>query len=289
MDKLKRKISAYGRLMRLHRPIGTLLLLWPVLWALWIASAGIPDMHILTVFLIGTIGMRSAGCVINDYADRNIDAHVTRTQDRPLAQNEVSAREALTLFLCLVLLCGALVLSMNRLTIGLSFVAVVLAAIYPFMKRFTYLPQIFLGAAFGWGVPMSFAAVNDNVPPLAFAIMASAVLWALIYDTQYAMVDRDDDVKIGVKSTAILFAEADTFFVATFQVLMLLGLFLIGREAQLGWTFSLALVLCALLAAYQQRLIHNREPQACFKAFMNNNWYGAVVFAGIAAHYALNA
>jgi len=286
MNKLKSRLSAYARLMRLHRPIGTLLLLWPVLWALWIAAEGIPDLRVLLVFVAGTFTMRSAGCVVNDFADRRIDGHVRRTRDRPLATGEVGAREALVLATALVLLSGCLVLTMNRLTVYLSFVAVALAIIYPFMKRYTYLPQIFLGAAFGWGVPMAFAAQTNSVPPIAWAIMACAVLWAMIYDTQYAMVDREDDLKIGVKSTAILFDDADTAFIAGFQLLMLIGLALIGREAHLGWRYSLALVGCCVLAAYQQSLIRDREPEKCFAAFMNNNWYGAVVFLGIAAHYA---
>ena len=281
------RLIGYAHLMRLHRPIGTLLLLWPMLWALWIAAEGVPDTYVLAVFILGTIGMRSAGCVMNDFADRHIDGHVRRTRDRPLATGVVSAREALVLFIVLVAACGALVLTLNRLTILLSFVAVALAVIYPFMKRYTYIPQVVLGAAFGWAVPMAFAAQTNTVPNTAWTIMAAAVLWALIYDTQYAMVDREDDMRIGVKSTAILFAEHDTTFIAAFQVLMIVGLALIGREADLGWPYSAALAVCAALAIHQQRLIRRREPAACFAAFMNNNWYGAVVFCGIAASYAL--
>lgn len=279
---------AYAQLMRLHRPIGTLLLLWPVLWALWIAAEGVPDMKVLVVFVLGTLSMRSAGCVINDIADRNIDGHVARTKVRPFARGAVSVREALVLFFVLVALSAALVATMNRLTIILSFVGIVLAVIYPFMKRYTYLPQIFLGAAFGWGVPMAFAAQTNSVPPVAWAMMAAAVLWAMIYDTQYAMVDRDDDSRIGVKSTAILFGDADRTFIAAFQIMLLSGLVLIGRTAHLGWPYSAGLAACAALAVYQQRLIRERIPARCFAAFMNNNWYGACVFAGIAAHYALS-
>ena len=286
-DHLKDRTLAYARLMRLHRPIGTLLCLWPVLWALWIAAAGLPDPRVLLVFVLGTFSMRSAGCVINDFADRNIDGHVKRTQGRPLATGEVSAREALILFAVLVLLSGALVLTMNSLTIQMAFVGVALAIIYPFMKRYTYLPQIFLGMAFGWGVPMAFAAQTDAVPNIAWAMFASAILWAMIYDTEYAMVDREDDLKLGMKSTAILFDDSDRTFILGFQILMLLGLALIGREARLGWPYTAALFVCGGMALYQQYLIHGREPEKCFKAFMNNNGYGAVVFFGIAASYAL--
>jgi len=286
-DHLKDRTLAYTRLMRLHRPIGALLCLWPVLWALWIAAAGLPDPQVLVVFVVGTFSMRSAGCVINDFADRNFDGHVKRTRERPLATGEVSAREALILFTVLVLISGALVLTMNRLTIQMAFAGVALAIIYPFMKRHTYLPQIFLGMAFGWGVPMAFAAQTNAVPNIGWAMFASAVLWAMIYDTQYAMVDRDDDLKLGLKSTAILFDDADRTFILGFQIMMLLGLALIGREADLGWPYTAALFTCAGMALYQQFLIHGRKPEKCFKAFMNNNGYGAVVFCGIAASYAL--
>jgi 4-hydroxybenzoate polyprenyltransferase len=286
-DRLSNRALAYARLARLHRPIGTLLLLWPVLWALWIAAAGVPDTPVLIIFVLGTLSMRSAGCVINDFADRDIDAHVKRTKDRPLATRSVSVAEALILFAVLVAISAALVLTMNRLTIQMSFVGVALAIIYPFMKRHTYIPQIFLGAAFGWGVPMAFAAVTNSVPNIAWAVMAAAVLWAMIYDTEYAMVDRDDDLELGLKSTAILFDDADRAFIGAFQIIMLFGLALIGREADLGWPYLVALIVCAGMAAYQQYLIHGREPEKCFKAFMNNNWYGAVVFIGVAASYGL--
>ncbi len=286
-DHLIDRAQAYGRLMRLHRPIGTLLLLWPVLWALWIAAAGVPDLQVLAVFLLGTLSMRSAGCVINDYADRNIDAHVERTKDRPFATETVSATEALVLFAALVAVSATLVLTMNRLTIELAFGGVALAIIYPIMKRHTYLPQIFLGVAFGWGVPMAFAAQTNSLPNITWAVMAAAVLWAMIYDTEYAMVDRDDDLRLGMKSTAILFDDADRTFIAAFQCMMLFGLAIIGREARLGWPYVVALLVCAGMAAYQQYLIHDRTPEKCFDAFMNNNWYGAVVFAGIAGSYGL--
>ena len=229
--------------------------------------------------------MRSAGCVINDYADRDFDGHVRRTRDRPLPQGQVTKREALFVFFVLLALCGALVTFTNRLTMLLSLMGALLAVIYPFMKRYTYLPQVFLGAAFGWGVPMAFAAQTNTVPKLAWALMSVTVLWALIYDTQYAMVDREDDLRLGIKSTAILFDDMDRTFIAVFQVLMLCGLILIGRDAGLGWPYWAALGGCLGLAIHQQRLIHTREPDQCFAAFMNNNWYGAVVFAGIGLSY----
>ena len=288
-DHLKDRADVYARLMRLHRPIGTLLLLWPVLWGLWIAAEGIPDAQVLLVFLLGTLSMRSGGCVINDFADRNIDGHVKRTRDRPLATGRVSVKEALILFTLLVAISALLVLTMNHLTVKLAFVGVALAIIYPFSKRYTYIPQIFLGAAFGWGIPMAYAAQTNSVPNLAWAVMATTVLWAMIYDTQYAMVDREDDIKLGLKSTAILFDDSDRSFIGAFQILMLLGLILIGREAQLAWPYALALVVCAGMAVYQQFLIRNRDPADCFKAFMNNNWYGAVVFIGVATSYGLRA
>ena len=283
----KSQLLSYAKLMRLNRPIGTLLLLWPVLWALWIAAAGVPDADVLVVFILGTIGMRSAGCVINDYVDRDFDGLVQRTKDRPLATGSVSGKEALILFSALILGCGLLVVQMNDLTVRLAFAGVGLAIIYPFMKRYTYLPQIFLGVAFGWGIPMAFAAQIYEVPSIAWALMATAVLWALIYDTQYAMVDRDDDIKIGLKSTAILFDDADREFVGAFQILMIFSLAIIGRQAELGWPYTIALITCAGLALYQQKMIHRRNPEHCFKAFLNNNWYGAVVFVGIACSYAV--
>lgn len=286
-ERFSNRAASYARLMRLHRPIGTLLCLWPVLWALWIAAAGIPDIKVLVVFVAGTLSMRSAGCVINDFADRKIDGHVKRTRDRPFATGSVSVTEALILFAVLIAISAGLVLTMNRLTIQLAFVGVALAIVYPFMKRHTYLPQIFLGAAFGWGVPMAFAAQTNALPNITWAVFAAAVVWAMIYDTQYAMVDREDDLKLGVKSTAILFDDADRTFIGAFHVLMLLGLALIGRDARLGSPYDVALLVCAGMACYQQFLIRHREPEKCFKAFMNNNWYGAVVFAGIVASYAL--
>jgi len=273
--------------MRLNRPIGILLLLWPVLWALWIAAGGLPSLSVLTVFVVGTVLMRSAGCVINDYADRDFDGHVRRTRERPLATGELSPRFALRLFAALVLAAGVLVLSQNLLTIALAFVALPLAAIYPFMKRYTYLPQVWLGAAFAWAVPMSFAAQTGSVPPLAWLMLSAVVLWVLVYDTEYAMADRDDDLRIGIKSTAILFADADRAVIAILQTLMLVDLLLIGAQADLGIWFHLSLLVVAGMFGWQQWLIRAREPAPCFAAFMHNNWVGAVIFAGIAADYAL--
>ncbi len=271
--------------MRLDRPIGIFLLLWPTLWALWIASEGSPDLLVLLVFVSGVVLMRSAGCVINDYADRHFDPHVERTSDRPIAAGRVRPREALALFAVLCLTAFGLVLLMNRLTIMLSFIGVVLAALYPFMKRFTHLPQVFLGAAFGWAVPMAFAAQTGGVPKVAWLLFVATVLWATAYDTMYGMVDREDDLKIGVKSTAILFGEADRAIIATLQVLLLAALLMVGQEAGLGGYYYFGLLLAAGLALYQQYLIRERDPIACFQAFLNNNWFGAAVFTGIVLDY----
>jgi len=276
---------AYARLMRLHRPIGTLLLLWPTLWALWIAALGAPDPFVLTVFMLGTLLMRSAGCVINDYADRHLDGHVRRTRDRPLAVGEVEPRHALMLFFALAFVAFLLVLTQNRLTIGLSFVALGLASVYPFMKRHTYLPQVWLGASFAWSVPMAFAAQTGTVPPLAWLLLSAVVLWVLVYDTQYAMVDREDDLKIGIKSTAILFDDSDRIIIGALQGLLLIDLWLVGRQAELGLPYSCGLAVAAGLAVYQQWLIKNRAPDRCFRAFLNNNWLGFAIFAGIAVDY----
>jgi len=279
--------GAWARLMRLHRPIGILLLLWPTLWALWIAAEGVPDPWVLGVFLLGTVLMRSAGCVINDYADRHFDGHVTRTRDRPLVMREVTERQALILFGVLVACSALLVLTLNLQTMLLSLAAVGLAVLYPFMKRHTYLPQVYLGAAFGWSVPMAFAAITGTVPPIAWLIFSAVVLWVLVYDTEYAMVDRADDLEIGIKSTAILFADLDRVIIGILQVLLLLDLWLIGRQAELGWPWSLALLVGAALLCWQQWLIRAREPAACFRAFLHNQWFGLCLFVGVATHYAL--
>jgi 4-hydroxybenzoate polyprenyltransferase len=278
----------YAHLVRLDRPIGIFLLLWPALWALWIAAEGIPDAQILFVFVAGVVLMRSAGCAINDYADRHIDPHVERTRNRPVAAGMVSPREALWVFVVLSLLAFGLVLLLNRLTLALSLVAIVLAATYPFMKRFHYLPQVHLGAAFGWAIPMAFAAQTGAMPPpVAWLLFIAALLWTTAYDTMYAMADREDDLRIGVKSSAILFGEADRVIIAVLQSLLILTLVLVGTQAGLGWPYYLGVGLATGLGLYQQWLIRGREPQACFQAFLNNNWFGLVIFAGIALDYAL--
>ena len=279
----------YTRLMRLDKPIGIYLLLWPTLWALWIAGDGKPDLLVLGVFVLGVVLMRSAGCVINDYADRNIDPHVARTCKRPIASGEVTPREALILFGVLCVLAFALVLLMNPLTIYLSFVAVALAALYPFMKRYTNLPQVVLGAAFGWAVPMAFAAQTGEVPRVAWLLFVATVLWTTAYDTMYGMVDREDDLKIGVKSTAILFGESDRVVIAVLQLLALGALALAGQAASLDGYYYFGLALAAGLVLYQQYLIREREPAACFRAFLNNHWFGAAVFSGIVLAYLAGA
>ncbi len=279
------RLRQYALLMRLDRPIGILLLLWPTLWALWIAGAGHPDPLVVTVFVLGVVLMRSAGCVINDYADRHVDPHVARTKGRPIAAGKVAPREALWLFAALCLTAFVLVLLMNPLTILMSLGGVVLAAVYPFMKRYTHLPQVVLGMAFGWAVPMAFAAQTGAAPPLAWLLFVATILWATAYDTMYAMVDRNDDLRIGVKSTAILFGEADRVLIALLQAMVLLTLALVGKQAGLGDIYYLSLGLAAGLAVYQLYLIRRRDGAGCFKAFLNNNWLGAVVFAGIALDY----
>jgi 4-hydroxybenzoate polyprenyltransferase len=280
-------LRQYALLMRLHRPIGILLLLWPTLWALWIAGNGYPDILVITVFVTGVIIMRSAGCVINDFADRKIDPHVRRTRNRPLAAGHVTEREALTLFVILCLLAFAIVLLMNTLTIALSLVGVLLAATYPFMKRYTHWPQVYLGIAFGWSIPMAFAAQTGTVPSLVWWLFLANVLWTVAYDTLYAMVDREDDLVISVKSTAILFGKADKAIVAGLHIVVLLLLFWIGRQIPMASPYNLGLLVAACLAIYQQWLIKDRNPNKCFQAFLNNNWFGAVIFVGIATHYYL--
>ena len=279
------RLWQYARLARLHRPIGILLLLWPMLWALWIAASGLPSLEVLVIFLIGTVLMRSAGCVINDYADRNYDAHVERTRERPLASGAVSANEALVLFVVLLALAGLLVLETNRLTQLLALAGAALAVTYPFSKRYTYLPQVHLGAAFGWAVPMAFAAQTDTLPPIVWLIFCAAVVWAVIYDTEYAMVDREDDIKLGIRSTAILFDDADRLIIGILQCLMIVNLILIGRQVELDRPYYVSLGVAAVLFGYQQYLMRERSRAGCFSAFMNNNWVGGVVFTGSALSY----
>lgn len=272
----------YAQLARLDRPVGILLLLWPTLWALWLAADGVPDAKVLVIFVLGVVLMRSAGCVINDYADRDVDPHVARTRTRPLASGLVAPKEALILFVALSLTAFALVLLTNALTIALSFGGAVLAATYPFMKRYTHLPQVVLGAAFAWAVPMAFAAQTGAVPKVAWLIFIATVLWTVAYDTMYAMVDRDDDMKIGVKSTAILFGDADCFVIGVLQVTALLILVMVGLHEHLGAWYYIGVVAAAGCAGYQQWLIRDRQPPACFRAFLNNQWFGLAVFLGLA-------
>lgn len=285
LTRITERVEQYYYLVRLHRPIGTYLLLWPALWALWIAGHGRPDPLVLFVIVAGTVLMRSAGCAMNDYADRNIDAHVTRTRDRPIAAGKVSPREALIVFIVLALVSFGLVLLMNRFTIYMSIGGLILAAVYPFSKRYTHLPQVVLGMAFAWAVPMAFTAQTNSLPKEAWLIYVITVIWAVIYDTMYAMVDREDDLRIGVKSTAILFGEADRLILFILQLLMFTALVLMGRQVGLGSPYYLAVGLAAVLALYQQYLIRRREPAACFRAFLNNNWLGMILFIGIVLNY----
>lgn len=283
------RIEQYLLLMRFNRPVGILLLLWPTLWALWIAGDGSPDPHVFTVFVIGVVLMRAAGCAVNDYADRHFDPLVERTRDRPLASGRVSPREALVLAAVLGLCAFALVLTLNALTIALSLVAGALAATYPFMKRWTWLPQPYLGAAFGWAIPMAFAAQTGTVPQVAWVLFIVNIFWATVYDTQYAMVDRPDDIKAGIKSTAILFGDNDRAIIGILQLCVLLGLYLAGQRAELGNWFGYALWAGLVLFVYQQKLIRKRTAKGCFRAFLNNNWFGLVMFVGIALDYTFNA
>ena len=279
--------TLYIRLMRLDKPIGILLLLWPTLWALWIAGEGHPRPWLVIVFLAGVVLMRSAGCVINDYADRKIDSHVKRTAQRPLTAGLVSKNEALMLFGGLVLLAFLLVLTLNPLTIGLSLVGAFLATSYPFTKRFTHLPQAYLGAAFGWAIPMAFAAQTGSVDPRSWWLFAAVLIWALIYDTMYAMVDRDDDLKIGVKSSAILFGRYDRLIIGLLQLIFLGLLIHVGSLFGLGSYYYVGLGVAAVLMVYHQWLIRDRERESCFKAFLHNHWVGVAVFIGILANYYL--
>jgi 4-hydroxybenzoate polyprenyltransferase len=276
------RLDAYEKLMRLDKPIGTLLLLWPTLWALWLAAGGVPQGKVLLIFVVGTLLMRSAGCAINDYADRDFDPHVARTRDRPLAAGRVKPVEALLLAAVLALIAFALVLMLNRLTILLSVVAAFLAASYPFTKRFLVLPQAYLGIAFGFGIPMAYAAQLGQVPAVAWALLGANILWAIAYDTEYAMVDRDDDRKIGIRTAAILFGRCDVLAVMGFHAAFLAVLAAIGRHLDLDWPYYAGLAAAVVLIGYQYRLIRTREPARCFRAFLNNNWVGAAVFAGIA-------
>lgn len=285
MDKFAEKLKQYLLLMRADRPIGSFLLLWPTLWALWLAGDGQPSAMIVVIFIAGVFAMRSAGCVINDFADRKVDPHVERTRQRPIATGKVSAKEALGLF---GFLCGVaflLVLQLNSFTIKLSFVAVLLAASYPFMKRYTHLPQAFLGLAFGWSIPMAFAAESETLPAAAWVLFAANLCWTIAYDTMYAMVDRDDDLKIGVKSTAILFGSHDRLIIGALQLVTVILLLWIANLFQLGAYFITGVICASLFFIYQQWLISGHDKDRCLQAFLNNNWFGATVFAGLALDY----
>jgi 4-hydroxybenzoate polyprenyltransferase len=279
------RLERYALLTRLNRPIGIFLLLWPALWALWIAGEGQPPWEVVLVFILGVVVMRSAGCAINDFADRHIDGHVSRTRQRPLATGLVSPAEALGVFAALSLVAFGLVLLLNWTTVLMSLVAVGLAAVYPFMKRYTHLPQLVLGAAFGWAVPMGFTAVTGEVPPVGWVLFAAAVLWTLVYDTEYAMVDREDDLRIGVKSTAVLFGRLDRLLLGVFQVAVLATLVAVGVLAQLGVFYYAGVAAAGGFAARQQYLIRDRDPRGCFQAFLNNNCFGLSVFVGLMVDY----
>ena len=279
----KSKALAFWQLTRMNRPIGSLLLLWPTLWALFLAADGLPDWHVLIVFVLGVLFMRSAGCVINDFADRKVDGHVKRTANRPLPSGLVSSKEALTLFAVLVVCSFLLVLTMNTLTIMLSGIGIVLAVAYPFMKRVTYLPQFVLGLAFSWAIPMAYAAESNQVPPEAWLLFVINALWTIAYDTQYAMVDRDDDLKIGIKSTAILFGRFDKLIIGLLQLSVLTLLIILGSQLALSSVYYWGVLAAAGFFVYQQWLIKGREREACFKAFLNNNYVGGLVFVAISA------
>jgi len=283
----RERLAPYWKLMRADRPIGWLLLLWPTWWGLWVAAEGVPPPWILFVFSAGVWLTRAAGCVINDYADRWLDPHVERTRERPLATGAVSGRAALALFAGLMLAAFALVLTLDRLTILLSVVGVFLAATYPYLKRYTHLPQVYLGMAFGWGIPMAFAAVRGEVPPVAWLLYASNILWSTAYDTWYAMVDREDDLKVGARSTAILFGDLDLVAQGVLYALTFAGLLMAGWQAGLGAWYLGGLAVAAALVLWQFRICRGRGREACFRAFLGNHWVGMAVFAGIAADYAL--
>ncbi|MBL8517204.1 MAG: 4-hydroxybenzoate octaprenyltransferase [Betaproteobacteria bacterium] len=285
---LTQRLREYSLLVRLHKPIGILLLLWPTLWGLWIASDGVPSWTLLFVFVMGTVLMRSAGCAINDYADRDFDGAVKRTADRPLASGRIQPKEAVWVAIVLAALAFAMTVALtNTLTVQLSVIAAFLAASYPFTKRFFAMPQAYLGIAFGFGIPMAFAAVQNAVPPVAWALLVANVFWTLAYDTEYAMVDRDDDVKIGIKTTALLFGKYDVLAVVICYAISLAILVQIGSHLGLGWPYfcGIGIAISMVLSHYQW--IRGRSREGCFKAFLHNNWVGGAIFAGLVADYAL--
>ena len=277
------RLTLYARLVRLDRPIGILLLLWPTLWALWIAGDGAPAWPVVAIFIVGTTLMRSAGCAINDYADRDVDPHVERTRDRPLASGRVSGREALLIAGGLSLVSFLLILRLDPLVIEFSFVALFLAASYPFTKRFFALPQAYLGIAFGFGIPMGFAALRGEVPPVGWVMLAANIAWTVAYDTEYAMVDRDDDLRIGIRTAAILFGRFDVVAVMACHAVFILLMAVVGWMARLDAAYFVGLGVAAVLCAWQLRLIRDRSRVGCFRAFLHNNWVGAAVFAGVLA------
>lgn len=288
MINLRKQFPHYLKLIRFDRPIGSYLLLWPTLIALWVAAQGVPDLRILLIFVIGTFLMRSAGCAINDYADRDIDAHVERTENRPLASGAISAKEALGVFVVLGLLSFILVLQLNWLTIILSVVALLLAASYPFMKRVHMLPQVHLGVAFAWAIPMAYTAINNELPNFSnWLIFITAVIWTTAYDTMYGMADREDDLKLGLKSTAILFGDNDRLIVGLMQLTVVILLAILGALESFGYIYYVSLFFASIFFVYQQYLIRERDRKLCFRAFLNNNWFGMVVFIGLALDYFL--
>lgn len=287
MNRIAARLDAYEKLVRLDKPIGILLLLWPTLWGLWLAWEGVPDLAVLWIFLLGTVLMRSAGCAINDFADRDFDGRVERTRARPLATGAIRPWEALAVAAALALAAFALVLQLNRATVLLSFAALAIAAIYPFTKRFFSIPQAWLGVAFGFGIPMAFAARHGEVPPLAWALLAANVFWTIAYDTEYAMVDRDDDRRLGLRTSALLFGRRDVAAVMACYFAFFVGMIGIGAWQGYGPAYFAGLVAGLLVAGYHHRLIRGRSREGCFKAFLHNNWIGAAVFAGIAADQAL--
>ena len=284
---MRARLALYARLIRFDKPIGTLLLLWPTLWALWLAADGMPPWPIVLIFVVGTFLTRSAGCAINDYADRDFDRHVTRTQARPVTSGEVSGREALAVALVLTLIAGLLILPLNRLTWAMAVLAVAIAAAYPFFKRFFAIPQAFLGIAFSFGIPMAYAAVQNHVPPEAWWMLVANVFWVIAYDTEYALVDIADDLKIGIKTSAITFGEAVIPIIMACYGVFIAMMVAVGLARGLGAPFYAGLLMAAGIAVYHYTLIRQRDPARCFKAFLHNNWLGAAILAGVAADYAL--
>ena len=287
MSAVVERLGLYAKLVRLDKPIGTLLLLWPTLWALWIAADGKPSLKLVVIFSLGTLLMRSAGCAINDYADRDFDLHVERTKNRPLTSRKISTKEALAVAGILALLAFFLVLQTNAITIALSFPALFIAASYPYTKRFFAIPQAYLGVAFGFGIPMAFAAQTGSVPALAWIMLLANIFWAIAYDTEYAMVDRNDDLKLGLNTSAVLFADFDVAAIMICYALVIGILAMIGILLSFEWIYYVGLAVAAAMMAYHYFLIRSRDRAGCFRAFRHNNWVGGAIFAGVAANYLL--